>query len=65
VVADDDRDDKRGGRVEPVPAASGKNHRAADRNACGGGRVGGGVEEHRLDVQVFAAVIVIDVTAKD
>jgi hypothetical protein len=65
VVADDDRDNKRGGRVEPVPAASGQNDRAADRDACGGGRVGGSVEQHRLDVQVFAAVIVIGVTAKD
>ena len=52
-------------RGEPIPAASGENDRAANGNARSGRRVSGGVEQDRLDVQVFRAVIVITASAKD
>ena len=71
VVADDERDGECDGRVEPVPATDGEDDRATGRETRGGGRVRGGVEQDRPDVEILpglavaVAVAVAGVTGED
>jgi len=59
VVADDNGDDERHSRIEPVPAAGGQDDRTSGGHAGRRGGVGDGVEQDRGDGQVAAVGSVI------
>ncbi len=70
MEADDEGDGQGDRGVKPVGAADREDDRAGDRDARRRGGVGGGIEKHRLDVQLVAvlagrAVLAAVVAAQD